>query len=111
MPPSPRLATGHDPVVAAGAQALDCLRLARENPSDAPLALKCTARFASMMRQARSARSLLMRVQAQRRKREADNASLDKAAWIEHCAIGPSPAPARSCAHSMVRQRPEPRQA
>jgi len=29
-----------------------------------------------------------MRVQAQREKREADNASLDKAAWIEHAAIG-----------------------
>jgi hypothetical protein len=74
--------------VAASAQALDCLRLARAYPSDEVLAMKCTAQAASMMRQARGARSLLMRVQAQHEKREADNASLDKAAWIEHCAIG-----------------------
>ncbi len=74
--------------VAASAQALDCLRLARENPSDVPRVLKCTAQSASMMRQARGARSLLMRVQAVRQKREADNASLDKAAWLEHCTIG-----------------------
>jgi hypothetical protein len=74
--------------VAASAQALDCLRLARAYPSDEILAMKCTAQAASMMRQARGARSLLMRVQAQREKREADNASLDRANWTEHCAIG-----------------------
>ena len=49
---------------------------------------KCTAQSASMMRQARAARSLLLRVQAERRKREADGVALGKAAWIEHCAIG-----------------------
>jgi hypothetical protein len=41
-----------------------------------------------MMRQARGTRALLMRVQGERRNREADNAAADKAAWIEHCAIG-----------------------
>ena len=40
------------------------------------------------MRQARGARSLLIRVQAQREKREADAAKLDQANWTEHCAIG-----------------------
>jgi len=74
--------------VAANAQAMDCLRLARGYPSDEMLALKCTAQSASMMRQARGARSLLMRVQAQREKREADAAALDRANWTEHCAIG-----------------------
>ena len=74
--------------VAASAQALDCLRLAREHPTDTPRILKCTAQAANMMRQSRGARSLLLRVQADRRKREADNASLDKAAWLEHCTIG-----------------------
>ncbi len=73
--------------VAASAQGLECLRLAREHPPDAPLALKCNAQSASMMRQARGFRSLLLRVQAVRQKREADNASLEKAAWIEHCAV------------------------
>src|SRR4051794_3562944 len=39
-------------------------------------------------RVARATRSRLMRVQAERRKREADNVATDKAAWAEHCAIG-----------------------
>jgi hypothetical protein len=74
--------------VAAGAQALDSLRLAREHAADTPRALKCIAQAASMMRELRGARSLLLRVQADRRKREADNVSLDRAAWLEHCTIG-----------------------
>ena len=41
-----------------------------------------------MMREARGARSLLLRVQAAREKREADPAAADRAAWTEHCAIG-----------------------
>jgi len=73
--------------VAANAQAMDCLRLAQEHRSDEQLFLRCTAQSASMMRQARGARSLLMRVQAQREKREADAAKLDQANWTEHCAI------------------------
>jgi hypothetical protein len=74
--------------VAANAQAMESLRLAREYPGDPNVILKCTAQAASMMRQARGTRSLLLRVQAERRKREADNTGTDKAAWIEHCAIG-----------------------
>jgi hypothetical protein len=74
--------------VAAGAQALDSLRLARVHAADTPRALQCTAQAASMMRESRGARSLLLRVQADRRKREADNVSLDRAAWLEHCTIG-----------------------
>jgi hypothetical protein len=74
--------------VAADAQALECLRLTREYASDEQLVLKFTAQSASMMRQSRAGRSLLMRVQAQREKREADAAALEKANWIEHCALG-----------------------
>ena len=74
--------------VAANAQALDCLRLAREHAADPSRVLKCTAQSASMMRQARGARALLLRVQAVRQKREADGAATDKAAWIEYCAVG-----------------------
>jgi hypothetical protein len=73
--------------VAASAQALDCLRLAREFPAGEALILKCSAQAASMMRESRAARSLLMRVQLLRQKREADHTALDQAAWIEHCAI------------------------
>ena len=50
--------------------------------------LQCNARAVSMMRQARAARTLLMRVQAERRTREADHAAADRAAWTEHCALG-----------------------
>ena len=75
-------------VVAANARAMHCLRLAGESPGDPAIALKFTAQSAGMMREARVARSLLLRVQAERRKREADGAATDKAAWVEHCAIG-----------------------
>jgi hypothetical protein len=74
--------------VAANAQAMDCLRLAREHAADPARVLKCTAQSASMMREARGARSLLLRVQAARQKREANSAATDAAAWIEHCAVG-----------------------
>jgi hypothetical protein len=55
--------------VAASAQALDCLRLARLCPNDTAAVLKCTAQSASMMRQARAFRTALERVQTARRKR------------------------------------------
>jgi hypothetical protein len=74
--------------VAANAQALDCLRLTREHADNLAVVLKCTAQSAAMMRQARSARALLLRIQTVRQKREADGAAADKAAWIEHCAAG-----------------------
>ena len=41
-----------------------------------------------MERQARGARSLLQRLQAERRKRESDAGATDRAAWTEYCAIG-----------------------
>jgi hypothetical protein len=74
--------------VAANAQALDCLRLARAHAADPSLVLKCTAQSAAMMRQARGARALLLRIQAARQKREADGVATGKAAWIEYCAVG-----------------------
>ena len=75
-------------VAAADAYAMDCLRLAHDCRGAPMLFLKCTAQAASMMREARGARTQLMRIQAERRKREADNATRDQAAWTEHCAIG-----------------------
>ena len=94
-PPTPRKptsppkepATGPDPVVAASAQALDCQRLSRQYPNDPELIQKCTAQSASMMRQARSWRALLQRVQAAREKREADATVRDAAAHTEHRAL------------------------
>jgi hypothetical protein len=74
--------------VVANAQAVDCLRLARLNPDDTRHVMQCNAQSASMMRQANAARSLLLRVQAARRKREADPAACNQDAWTEHCALG-----------------------
>jgi len=74
--------------VAASEQWKDCLRLARQPETLPEWAMKCRAQAASMMRQANSALRLLLRMQATREKREADNAACDRAAWTEHCAIG-----------------------
>jgi hypothetical protein len=74
--------------VAAHAQAMDCLRLARVPGTDTARALQCSAQAASMMRQAQSAMRLLLRGQEARQKIEADNVAVDRAAWTEHCAAG-----------------------
>ena len=50
--------------------------------------MKCYAQASSMMRTANAARSLLLRVQSVRQKREANQASRDQDAWTEHCAAG-----------------------
>ncbi len=72
--------------VAAGAQAMDCLREIRAHTGDFAKVRQLTAQSVSMMREARGYRSLLLRVQAARAKREATEASCDSAAWTEHCA-------------------------
>jgi hypothetical protein len=74
--------------VATDAHASDSMRLALKNPASIEQGMKCRAQAASMTRQSHSARRLLMRVQAERRKLEADGAASEKAAWVEHCAIG-----------------------
>jgi hypothetical protein len=74
--------------IAAQAQSDECLRLSQVHIADERLFMRFTALSVGMMRQSNSARSLLMRVQAQREKREADAGALNQANWIEHCAIG-----------------------
>ena len=74
--------------IAAQAQATDCIRLARRHDIDTALVLRCNTLSLAMMRQASAARRLLLRVQAIRQKREANNATLDQAAWTEHAAMG-----------------------
>ena len=66
---------------------MDCLRLARLHPDDFRHVLRCNAQSASMMRQANAARSLLLRVQAARREREANPAACNQDAWTQHCAL------------------------
>ena len=58
-------------VVIADAQARDCIRHARTLANDTIPAMKCQAQANHDMRTANAARSLLLRVQAARRKREA----------------------------------------
>src|ERR1700686_1473441 len=73
--------------VAASEQGRDCLRLA-QLPATAPeLAAKCRAQALSMMREAKSALRLLLKLQEARQKREANSTACDRAAWTEHCAI------------------------
>jgi len=75
--------------VAADAQAAACLRQARKyEAEDVAIFLKCSAQAASMIRLANSTRSLLARLQAARRKREADEAARTSDAWTEHAAVG-----------------------
>ena len=74
--------------IAAQAQATDCIRLARRHDIDTAMVLQCNTLSLAMMRQASAARRLLLRVQAIRQKREANNATLDQAAWTEHAAMG-----------------------
>ena len=73
--------------VAANAQALDCLRLARRYPNDVAHVLKCTAQSASMMRQSRGALGQLLRLQSTREKRDKNDAARDRAATIEREAV------------------------
>ena len=69
--------------IAANAQALDCLRLARLTPVDAPLVLKCTAQSVSMMRQSRGALGHLLRLQAAREKRKPGSNASNAASTME----------------------------
>src|ERR1700693_5352027 len=73
--------------VAASEQWKDCLRLAQLSETTPERALKCRAQALSMIREAKTALRLLLRLQETRQKREADNAGCDRAAWTEHCAI------------------------
>jgi hypothetical protein len=72
---------------AASAQAIECLRQGQEHRGNPTIFLKCGGQADRAQRQARGFRAMLLRVQAERRKRETDNAAIDRAAWTEHCAI------------------------
>ena len=74
--------------VAACAQSLDALRLARLDPTNIEVNLKCTAQSASMMRQARSWRLSLFRTQAIREQRDTDPVAQRTAANAERRTLG-----------------------
>ncbi len=74
--------------VAADAWAMDCLRLAQVKRREPDLAHKCRAQAMSLMREGKSSLRLLQRLQAAREKIEADAAAAERAAWVEHSAVG-----------------------
>jgi hypothetical protein len=102
--------------VAIGAHASDCLRLAVQYAADTKIATKLNAQSAAMMRAAQAHRSLLLRVQAVRRKREANAATRDQDARTrDHVlrmmmdALGnPPPAPAEAPPAPAEAQLPSP---
>src|SRR5579872_3154320 len=67
-------------VVAAGAHASDCLREAVRQAGDPAMAMKLRAQAASMGREQRGYRGLLLRLQAAREKREANDKAREAAA-------------------------------
>jgi hypothetical protein len=75
-------------VVTADAQARDCIRHARMLFNDPTPAMKCQAQASLMLRTANASRAQLLRVQAARRKREADPATCNQDAWTIHATEG-----------------------
>ena len=74
--------------VMAEAWAADCLRLAEERRLEINLAMRCRAQALSFMREAKSVRRLLAKVQADRRKMEKDAEARSRAEWEEHAVLG-----------------------
>jgi hypothetical protein len=74
--------------VAAGSRAMECFRLARKYHASPQLMVKFTAQAASMLRESRAARAMLVRLQAERQKRATDSAASEAAASTEHAAMG-----------------------
>ncbi len=75
-------------VVTADAQARDCIRHARTLFNDPISAMKCHAQANHYMRTANAARSLLLRVQTARRKRDSVPAAREQDAWTIHATEG-----------------------
>ena len=72
--------------VVAHTHMMDCMRVVRENPGS-PAATKSEAQFRGMMRHANGTRSLLLRVQAARHKREKDAVACNQDVWTDHIAL------------------------
>lgn len=73
--------------VVADARADECARHARTLFNDYAAAMKCLAQANHFTRTANASRALLHRVQAARRKHEADLANCQKDAWTEEAVI------------------------
>jgi hypothetical protein len=72
--------------IAARAQAEDLLRLLRQHANDLPLMMRLNAQYGSMVRTSLSVHARLMRVQALRQKREANESTANQDTWVQHIA-------------------------
>ena len=72
--------------IASRAQAEEMLRLVRKNDHHPELVVKLNAQYASMMRLWLSVHARLRRVQAERRKRDADPVTENEDAWARYIA-------------------------
>jgi hypothetical protein len=72
--------------VSAHAHAMDCMAQMRKHAGE-PAAVRLDAQARGAFREARGARSLLLRVQAARQKREKSHAASDQDAWMERIAL------------------------
>jgi hypothetical protein len=72
--------------IAARAQAEDLLRLLRQHADDIQLVMRLNAQYASMVRTSLSVHARLMRVQAVRHKREANEGAANQDTWVQHVA-------------------------
>ena len=73
--------------VAAGAYADECMRQATYQANNPTIAAGLCRQAGSMMREARGFRSLLLRVQSARYKREANDKTREQDAWTEHVVL------------------------
>lgn len=73
--------------VSASAYAADCLLLALQHRNDPKIYLQCTAQSASQQRQSMRAVTLLQRMQAERRRQDANPTVAGENAWSEHIAL------------------------
>jgi hypothetical protein len=72
--------------VAAGARATEYERLAEQNATYPDAMFRLERQAVSLMRESRGYRSLLLRVQAARHKREANEKTYEQDMWSEYCA-------------------------
>jgi hypothetical protein len=103
LPTDPEQAELACKFVALCAHAKDCLRLVNEHAANLPVATKCRAQALSMMRQACTVRSLLLRIQQGSQKGAAlGDTSSNEPAWSDHGIVdrmtealrqAPAPAP------------------
>ncbi len=122
LPADPEQAELACKFVALCAHAKDCLRLVNEHAANLPVATKCRAQALSMMRQACTVRSLLLRIQQGSRKSAAlGDTSANEPAWSDHGivdrmteALRQAPAPSPQAAtegppdHATIPGTPEP---